>query len=222
MSFVRGVSTAGVKLQSHGYMAPELLDDLARAADTRSDMFALGRSIEQVLELVADWKRESPELTELKSMTRAMISPNPSDRITAPEAADRWWTQPLSLSDGMTTQVLCNDVLYTQDHCSRVFTDGRSLEQLIDALLDDPELPLRDERLVINVVKKGLALLSLDNRRLYCFKSAQVRLPDKQIWIRVKQHQHSPIWDRYGARQQRNYYNSNNGGKYIQVRGRPR
>lgn len=215
-SQLRGGGTTGPYLGTAGYVAPELLDNPLLPPTRESDMYALGRSIQQVLQLVADSRRTSPERHALEKLAEDMTRNSPGERITAAQAAERWWSSSLSVSDGITTQVLCDELRYTQEWCSSMFTDGRPLTQLIEAVVRDPELPLRDERLVLDVVQKGQVLFSLCNRRLFCFKKAQTQLPEGRLWIRVKLYQHCHIWDRFQGQ-----FNARSGGRSILVkRGR--
>ena len=55
-----------------------------------------------------------------------------------------------------------------QASCGSHFRDGRPLGQLIDAVVDGPEYPLKCRSLQLQAMRKGGALESLDHRRLWC------------------------------------------------------
>eukprot|EP00913_Durusdinium_trenchii_P016533 g15538.t1 len=251
--------TVTSKIQSQGFQAPELQDPSARPT-LESDVFALGRSIQNVLSCVPE-SRPS-EKSELHSFVSKMVCQNPMERIAAKDAAQdswqreelctmvkafsreqacsvekvrsgiasrmfgkpkcklniiavkAWWQEMLSCtSDGYEHIVRADEVLYTQAECSPHFKDKRSLQQLIDAIMKDPEYPLKDDRLIIDVVKKGSALLSVDNRRLYCFHQAQRQLRNTTVWIKIREHPHSMVQERFVR-----HFETTNGGKSILVR----
>ena len=82
---------------------------------------------------------------------------------------------------GTLLEVPCKHIRFSQQTCSGRFGDGRRLGQLIDAVVRDPALPLKDERLIFFAVQRpdstGRSILqSVDNRRLFCFQEA--RLPN--------------------------------------------
>lgn len=206
------------KMQSQGFTAPELEDPTARPT-LASDVFALGKSIAEVLSCVPN-SRPS-ERDELQGFVNKMLCNEPSERITAAAAAEAWWNEVLAATDGYQHLVTADEVLYTQAECSAHFNAGQHrgqpLEDLIDAIIRDPEYTLKDDRLIIDVVKKGSALLSVDNRRLYCFKEAQRTLKKHGItvWIRIREHQHSVVQERFV-----NHFETRNAGKSIYVRRR--
>lgn len=192
-------STTGPALQTRGYVAPELHDN-PRCKTKASDVFALGRSIEEVLRSVGDYPDwRSPEQKQIENLAEEMTRNCPDDRISAQKAADAWWETSL-MSDGETVVVPCKALNYSQRAIKQYFTDKRFLEDLIEEVVNDPSYPLKHERLVLDVVKKGEALLCMDNRRLYCFQEAQRRLGSGEVWVRVRQHHHSHVWDRYHDR----------------------
>lgn len=214
----RGTTTAakttGRGLHTPGYLAPELAKDPFRPKTMEADVFALGRSIEDVLGAVPETR--PTERKELQKFVERMLYEDPSRRIPAQVAAEAWWAEALSSTDGYEHLVKCTEVLYSQAECSKQFRDGGSFQQLIEAIVKDPEYPLKDDRLVIEVVRKGGALLSVDNRRLYCFHEAQNILRPETVWIRIREHQHSHVQERFQS-----HFSTRNGGRYIHVRGLP-
>jgi len=207
----RGRSTTGPNLFTHDYAAPELLENLTSPRAKESDVFALGRSIQQVMRCVE--QSRSPEKQKLEELVSDMTLNDPGQRITAAKAAEAWWDSSLSISDGETKLVRCDEIRFTQAACSSTFTDGRPLEELVHELLRDPEFALRDERLILDVVKKGHALMSLDNRRLWCFHEAQRKYPQQPLWIRIKLHEYTHVWERFKSN-----LSTRNGGVSIHVR----
>lgn len=209
--------------RSEGYTAPELQDNKERPT-LASDVFALGRSIETVLSTVH--QSRSSERDNLKGFVDKMVCNEPSQRITAPAAAEAWWSEILSGTDGYQHLVRADEVLFTQAKCSETFSggphQGQPLETLIEAVVANPEYPLKDERLIIDVVKKGLALQSVDNRRLYGFREAQRRLQryhqsDAVVWIKIREHKYDIVQERFVK-----HYDTIDGGKSIIVRGQSR
>merc|ERR1712185_79129 len=98
--------------------------------------------------------------------------------------------------------------------CGGQFSDGKPLQALIDALVEDPTYALNDDRLIVDVVKKGRALMCVDNRRLHCFHEADKLIaPVKKVLIRIRQHTWRPIWDRFSKN-----LDPENHGKHIRVR----
>lgn len=206
------------RMQSEGYVAPELKEDKARPTSA-SDVFALGRSIERVLSTVH--QSRSSEHDNLRGFVDKMVCNEPSHRMTAEAAAEVWWSDMLRGPDGYQRLVKADEVLFTQAECSGTFSGGRHqgqpLETLIQAIVDNPEYPLKDDRLIIDVVKKGMALQSVDNRRLYCFREAQRRLrwqSDAIVWIKICERKHDIVQERFVK-----HYDTRDGGKTIYVRG---
>jgi serine/threonine protein kinase len=208
---VRGTNTTGPNLHTDGYTAPELVENPAQQKTKESDMFALGRSIQYVLAPVV--ASTSPELAAMRSLVADMTRNSPSERVTASTAAEAWWQSALNISDGETTVVRCDEIRFSQECCSRTFTDGQSFQQLIVAIHHNPEYPLNNERLVLDVVKKDGTMFSLDNRRLHCFHAAERQCPQRPVWIRIRIHQHSHVWTRF-----RSNFSTRNHGVSIRVR----
>ena len=68
------------------------------------------------------------------------------------------------------------------------FRDGRPLRVLIQDLLNGCVHPLKDDRLVVDVVKDGNKIWYIDNCRLYCFKEYEQRVGPQEVVIRVRLH----------------------------------
>mmetsp|Transcript_138263 Transcript_138263/g.253657 ORF Transcript_138263/g.253657 Transcript_138263/m.253657 type:complete len:224 (+) Transcript_138263:88-759(+) len=113
----------------------------------------------------------------------------------------------------MPRQVWCGDIRYTQNACSAAFTDGRSFQDLIDAVVADPTYPLQHQSLVLDVVRVGNSLFSIDNRRLFCFNEAQQRVHPERVLVQVRQHLSGPLFTEFSDR-----YSTKNGGVRIRVR----
>lgn len=210
-------------LHTHGYTAPELIEDPRRRKTKESDVYALGRSIEQVLRYyVSDCPNLAhPERAQLQDLVDDMTRNNPDERISAAKAVQDWWT-PTSSAD--TIVVPCDLLEHTQLWISDHFTAVRGsrpepISNLIDAVVENPELPLNDERLVVDVVRRGDEMKCLDNRRLYCFQKAQSRLRGPKVFVRIRVSNYSHVWTRYEDRLRRNPY-MNPGESRIQVRRR--
>ena len=68
-------------------------------------------------------------------------------------------------------EVRVDDILYTQKTCSEVFSDGSSLQDSVAGLDSGRVNPLREPKLRVTVARwPGRGLVSLDNRRVWCFK----------------------------------------------------
>ncbi|CAK0890012.1 unnamed protein product [Prorocentrum cordatum] len=217
---VAATSVQSTALHTHGYTAPELTADPRRQRTKESDVYALGRSIEQVLRHRSDCPILShPERKQLQDLVEAMTRNNPDDRISAAKAVQDWWT---STSSADSLVVACDELEHTQSCISDHFTargDSRPepISNLIDAVVENPELPLNDERLVMDVVRRGGEMKCLDNRRLYCFKEAQGRLRGPKVFVRIRLWDYSHVWTRYEDRLRRNP-DVQPGERRIQVR----
>lgn len=204
---------SGPQLHTREYAAPELADP-THPKTRQSDVFALGRSIEELLRHLLCGLEDR----QLSDIARAMVCPTPNERISAAEVERRCLalcrSDPAG-EDGAVRRESCMNVrlFYTQSSMAGQFRDGQSLEALIDAVVRDPEYPLKDGRLVIEVVKKGRALMSLDNRRLQCFRVAQERLGSLELFIHVRERQWLPWMDRYY-----NNLDARNRGRDIHIR----
>ncbi|CAJ1402069.1 unnamed protein product [Effrenium voratum] len=183
-----GASATRTALRSRGYVAPELSQDASARNTLESDVFALGRSIEEVVQRVPSSRPSEKE--ELQRIVDQMLCDDPEQRTTAARAAEDWWREVLGhqSSDGYEHLVRANEVLYTQAECSGQFRDGEPLDNLIEAIRKDPTYPRKHDKLIIDVVRKGDALLSVDNRRLYCFHQAQEWHRDTTVWIKIREH----------------------------------
>ena len=92
-----------------------------------------------------------------------MTRNSPDERCSAAKAVQDWWTTRTSSSDSL---VVPRDVLeHTQHWISDHFTAATGNNRpeprsnLIHAVVKNPELPLKDERLVVDVVRRGEELL---------------------------------------------------------------
>ena len=109
-------------------------------------------------------------------------------------------------------------IYYTQKSCGPRFLGGpyagRPLEEAIADLESGIIDQLRDEWLVLDVVKRGNRLQSVDNRRLYCLKMWQQRHPsNKKVLARIRM----KVWDTLFGRYM-SHSESPNGGETIRKR----
>lgn len=120
------------------------------------------------------------------------------------------------VSDGLRV-VWCRDVRYTQARCSDVFSDGRSIDSLISALVRDPSLPLTCDPLIIDAVQHDGQLYSIDNRRLLGFHKADDVLSASsggvRVMIRIRHHHWGRLFDRFMQ-----HFDTANQGMSIVVR----
>eukprot|EP00928_Gymnodinium_smaydae_P015279 TRINITY_DN15617_c0_g2_i1.p1 TRINITY_DN15617_c0_g2~~TRINITY_DN15617_c0_g2_i1.p1 ORF type:complete len:454 (+),score=90.39 TRINITY_DN15617_c0_g2_i1:3-1364(+) len=186
-------STARRELGTMDFIAPELREDLTRQKTFQSDMYALGKSIKAVLDH-RGWTNSSV-MEPLRSLASRMLVADPAERVPAPEA-ERECLRLRGASREAIRIVGCMDVKFTQESCGAQFQNGASLQDLIEAILRDPDYPLSAPQLTIDVVRKGRALLSVDNRRLHCFQEAE-KLLGRKILIKIREYTWEPIWDRY-------------------------
>lgn len=71
-----------------------------------------------------------------------------------------------------TAMLLVSDIAFTQRSISSLFSDGKSVDLLVEILESDSEAI--NDIPTISVVKYKDSYYSLDNRRLYCFKRASI------------------------------------------------
>ena len=115
---------------------------------------------------------------------------------------------------GATAMVECASLLYTQASCSSYFSDGRSLETVLDLLKQGKAHPLREPWLRLDVIVYEGQMFSVDNRRLYCLHKYQEHLgAQRTVWARVNLYHWVPVFDRFWA-----HFDTGNGGSSIRVR----
>jgi len=78
-------TTAGFGLQTRGYAAPELVANPTLAKSRASDVFALGSSIEYLLNCVSS-SANAEEQQHVRTLVNRMICESPSERISAQDA----------------------------------------------------------------------------------------------------------------------------------------
>mmetsp|Transcript_117890 Transcript_117890/g.345386 ORF Transcript_117890/g.345386 Transcript_117890/m.345386 type:complete len:704 (+) Transcript_117890:2-2113(+) len=211
---VPACSTTRPKLHTPEYTAPERRYDPTHPPTKQADMFSLGMSIQRVLACASNYPVSPYE--ELKNLADAMVDKTPNQRISALDAENICWAcSGRTNHGGLRRQVWCRDVdvFYTQSSCGGQFSDGKALNDLIEAVVRDPAYALNDKRLELDVVKKGRALMCVNNRRLHCFHRADERIKPKKVYIWIRQYNWEPIWERYFRN-----LDANNRGKDISVR----
>ena len=112
------------------------------------------------------------------------------------------------------TVVNCSDILYTQDSCKNVFSDGTTLEEVVQQLTAKLRDPLHDPFFILDVVDWDGRLFSVDNRRLYCLRQYQERLGESRVvQVRIRLHRWLDVLDRFWY-----HFTTVNGGTAIRVR----
>jgi hypothetical protein len=112
---------------------------------------------------VATTVTAAPE-TKPAAATTAVKTEVAATAPAVPDVSDsktEWWTNPAS-------------VRYSQDTCGAKFTNGTPVDQAARSLKNSPKTISEWPTLLLR--KKGGRLVSLDNRRLWVFKHAQVPL----------------------------------------------
>jgi hypothetical protein len=103
------------------------------------------------------------------------------------------------LEKGEEVIVPCTKLRFTQRACSGRFRCGRLLGETIEALVSgaiDP-LDLRHHWLVLQVVRRGEKMLSVDNRRLYCLHKFQRHVHPREVLVRIRVYDWDPVFDRF-------------------------
>ena len=122
---------------------------------------------------------------------------------SAIHAMEQWSSKP-EMEDAVSQRynvvyLPVTDLFYTQDSIKHGFTDGRSLDDLINALLGGDVDPCSDKFLELEAMRYPLfgkntepVPMCRNNRRLYCLKKNQERV-SKPVIVKVKLSEWSEI-----------------------------
>jgi serine/threonine protein kinase len=215
-------STVAPTIRTEEFTAPELRMSPDNRPTPEADVYALGLSIREVIQhLMIEVYDRRPVAQKLHELVYQMISEDPGQRPKANCAQGVCWklvAEPIKGESEII--VFCEDITlyHTQSSIGPKFQDGKTFGDLIDTVVRDHTYPLQDSRLVLNVVRKGQVLMSMDNRRLYCFRQAQRQLDrggsTLKVMVKVRVHTFEPWMDKYW----RNLDEDSN-GMNVRVRG---
>jgi len=84
------------------------------------------------------------------------------------------------------TVMWVDNIHFTHDSICPRFGDGRPFDDLIRRIVDEPESPLDQEELELEVILLHNRHHSLNNRRLHCLKEAQkLRMDPLKVHVQI-------------------------------------
>ncbi|CAE7947479.1 dis3l2 [Symbiodinium sp. KB8] len=186
-------------LQLVGHVGPPPLQKVEKATQP------MGMSNENDRLVAAEGREAAQQARRLVAPPYPCARPEddvPNQKLHAPATASIRRPDPDHGAVGKQSilNIPVDEVLYTQESCGTLFSDGqRSLQQLVEELVEGRHDPLTSEFLWLEAVSKRGKLFSNDNRRLWCLKEYQRRC-GREVWIRIRVEKLPPAARRFVER----------------------